>query len=226
MMKEIKMFKTETHLHTKESSNCGWIYAEKMVELYYQKGYTTIFISDHFDEVNLEKFGDISWEEKIDKYFSGYNNAKNAAQKYGMNILFSPEVGFKDYPNHHLCIGLTPGLLKSHPDFLDMNRNSFYKLMHENGVFVVQAHPFRANCFPDYMRADALEIRNCNQRHFVESDEKRTLKVAEEFGLPVTAGSDAHRTEDIGLSGIMTEKPITTEKEYIETIKNGTLVLI
>lgn len=39
------MFKTELHVHTKESSECSEIGAEEIIELYKKNGYSTLFIT-------------------------------------------------------------------------------------------------------------------------------------------------------------------------------------
>ena len=83
------MFKTETHVHVSEVSPCSKVSAENMVKLYHEAGYRSLFIADHFQNVRFfETLGDISWEEKIDHFLKGYENAKKAAQKYSMNVIF------------------------------------------------------------------------------------------------------------------------------------------
>ena len=54
----IAMFKTETHMHTDESSRCGKVPAREMVALYHAAGFTTLFISDHFQKSAFEKMGE------------------------------------------------------------------------------------------------------------------------------------------------------------------------
>ena len=49
------MYKTETHLHTKEVSRCGKLYADEMVSMYKDAGYDTLFITDHLSESFFER---------------------------------------------------------------------------------------------------------------------------------------------------------------------------
>lgn len=214
------MFKTEMHLHTKESSACSWMYAEEMVKAYYDAGYSTLVITDHFLK------GDISWEEKVEKSLLGYYKAKEAAKKYNINILMSTEMAFeKTRPNHYLLLGITEEFLLSNPDISDMSVEEFYPIAKENGILVVQAHPFRdENCYPTADFVDAIEVYNACPR---KSDySHKSLKVAEENNLYKTAGSDTHRLEDVGRGGIMTNTEIKTMDDLIKAIKSQSLEII
>ena len=67
---------TELHLHTKESSSCSNIPAREMIEAYKEKGYSTIVITDHCSKGKMERLGNISWKQKIDYVFTGFDIAK------------------------------------------------------------------------------------------------------------------------------------------------------
>lgn len=214
------MFKTETHLHTKNSSGCGWLFADEMVKKYYEVGYNTIVIADHF---NGE---DISWEQKVEKTLAGYKHAKQVAEKYNINVLMSVEMEFKKTrPNHYLLYGITEEFLFLNPNIDQMSIEEFSAIAKKNNLFIVQAHPFRNEaCYPTPEFVDAIEIYNGNLRHRDHSE--NSLKIAEENNLKKTAGSDAHRMEDIGRSGIKTNREIKTIYDLIEAIQSGNLEII
>ena len=220
------MYKTETHLHTKESSLCGWILAEDMVKSYYEAGYSTVCICDHFMQRYFDSLGDIAWEDKITIFLSGYYKAKHAAKKYGMNVLLAAEIEFQGTsPNHYLVYGITRKILNSYPELCKMSIEDFSKIAKDNSLFIVQAHPFRdGKNFPTPDYVDAIEIYNANPRH--KDFSYKSKKVAEEYGLSVSAGSDAHRPEDIGLSGIITQTEIKTSGDLIQAIKNQRIEII
>ena len=50
---------------------------------------------------------------------------------------------------------------------------------------------------------------------------KKRKKIALEYNLYMTSGSDAHRMEDIGVAGMMSEHEIKTMEEFMELIKSG-----
>jgi predicted metal-dependent phosphoesterase TrpH len=102
------------------------------------------------------------------------------------------------------------------------------------GGFMIAAHPFRgfktfgigqlqmtveqacSRKMFDYV--DALEIRNGKV-----SDEENEMaaRVADRLGLPGTAGSDAHRLDEIGKWVMDFERAIENEQELIEELRAG-----
>lgn len=218
-LESAKKFKTETHLHTNESSGCARVGAEEMVEAYHKAGYSTLCICDHLKEDHLIHWGDISWEEKIDNHLIGYKKAKEAAQKYNINILLTTEIEFKKTaPNHYLLLGVTEEFLKATPNICDMSIEEFRKIAIENNIFIVQAHPFRdGNNYPTPEFVDAIEMYNSNPRH--KDFSEKSLELVKKHSLCITAGSDAHRKEDVALSGITTETKIDSVEQLIDAIK-------
>jgi len=69
-------FNIETHLHTKESSNCSEISAIYMVKLYKKEGYDTVIITDHYSKNKFDRIDKNTWNEKIDYLLNGYKLAK------------------------------------------------------------------------------------------------------------------------------------------------------
>jgi predicted metal-dependent phosphoesterase TrpH len=102
------------------------------------------------------------------------------------------------------------------------------------GGFMIAAHPFRgfktfgigqlqmtveqacSRKMFDYV--DALEIRNGKV-----SDEENEMaaRVADRLGLPGTAGSDAHRLDEVGKWVTDFEHAIENEQELIEELRAG-----
>ena len=221
------MFKTETHLHVAEISPCSKFKAPEMVKMYHDKGYKTIVISDHFEKRYFESLGDISWDDKITIFLSGYYKAKEAAKEYGINVILSAEFTIlsNDIHNHYLAYGITREFLNKYPEIYNLSIDKFYEIAKANNIMVVQAHPYRDEyCFPTIEYVDGIEVYNSNPRHNDYNDKAKAL--AAENGLYTTAGSDAHRLEDIGNSGILTENEIKTIDEFVEVIKSGKFEII
>ena len=65
---------------------------------------------------------------------------------------------------------------------------------------------------------DAVEVWNAGNRD--ELFNQRALWYAESFGLPQTAGSDAHRPEAFG-GGILTEADIRQTEDFPAVIREG-----
>ena len=119
------MYKTETHLHTSEVSPCAHLTAAEMVARYHAAGYQTIIITDHFQNPYFERLGELPWQEKVERFLQGYDNAVLAAKEYGMHVILSAEIRFNDSPNHYLLLGIDRDFLKQRPDVLDMEISLF-----------------------------------------------------------------------------------------------------
>ncbi len=214
------MFKTETHLHTAEVSRCGKLRAFQMVRAYKEAGYSTLFITDHFQRNTLDALGDIPWAEKISIFLSGYYSAKYEGDRLGVTVLPGAEVCFEGDPNHYLLFGLTKEFLLANEDLHTYGIEKMREAAHKSGILVVQAHPNRDGaCVPVPDKVDGFEVYNSNPRHDDRSDQ--SFMIAAAHGLPMIGGSDAHRTEDIGGSGVLTEERIESAAQLIGLLRAG-----
>ena len=219
------MFKTETHLHTREVSSCSLKRARDMIRQYKEAGYSTVFVSDHFQSNSLDVLGDIPWNEKITIFLSGYYKAKYEGDQLGVTVLPAAEFCFADAKNHYLAYGITKEFLCAHPELHKMKGAEFLALARAEGIFIVHAHPYRdgsQSATPELV--DAIEVYNANPRH--EDYSELSLDLAKRYGLPETAGSDAHRDEDIAGSGIETEEEIKTVSDFIRLVKEKKVKII
>ena len=219
------MFKTETHLHTMEVSACSHKRAKELVKLYKDAGYSTVFVTDHFQSNSLDVLGDIPWSDKITIFLSGYYKAKTEGEKIGLTVLPGLEFCFQDSKNHFLAYGITKEFLAAHPDIHKMSGAEFLPIARAAGIFIVHAHPFRDGkdgAAPELV--DAIEVYNANPRH--EDHSELSVDLANEYGLPITAGSDTHRDEDVARSGIITDEEIKSAEDYIRLVRAGRVKLI
>lgn len=219
------MFKTETHLHVSEVSRCGKLTAEEMVKSYYEAGFKTLFISDHLSNTTFSHMSDATWREKMDFFVTGYEKAKKVGEKYGMNIILSAEISHDKSGNHYLVYGIDMEYLYGLEDAFEGDVEDVYEYTKNSGAFFVQAHPLRdGKCTPTPMSVDAFELHNSNPRH--QNFDEDLLEIVKKYDLPVTAGSDAHRPEDVAMTGVETENEIKTAADYIAAVKEGNLKII
>ena len=219
------MHKIETHLHTSEVSHCGQVRADKMIKAYYEAGYDTVFVTDHFQSNTLDTLGQIPWEEKTAIFLSGYYRAKTQGEALGMTVLPGAEFAFPGHPNHYLAYGITKEFLDAHPQLHKKTPEEFIDIARANGLFLIQAHPFRdGHCYPVPEFVAGFEVCNSNPRH--DDDNDKADASAREHGMLRTGGSDAHRPEDIALSGVGSPFPIHSAEDYIRLLKSGEAVIL
>lgn len=214
-------YRYETHLHTTEASACALLSAEEQVRTYKEAGYTGIIVTDHFFNGNSSVPANLPWEERVDLFCRGYENAKAEGDKIGLSVFFGWEANFKC--TEFLIYGLDKAWLKSHPDMLAWSIEEQYQQVHESGGFVVHAHPYRmrpyiekVRLFPDCI--DAVEVYNIGNRN--EEFDKKALAYARKHKLPMTAGTDSHGYEKCR-SGVAFGHKIVDSKDLIDCLKSG-----
>lgn len=217
-------YKIETHMHTKEVSPCGHVYAQEVVKIYAEAGYSTIIITDHYREDVIEHaVGTI--EERVTHFLSGYKKAKQVGEILGLNVLMSVELTFAGQTEDFLLYGITEELLYKNPYLYTWTLRQIYDFANQHGVLVVQAHPFRS-----YLKVapakflHGVEVLNANPHH--ESQNEKALKFAQDNKLMKTAGSDSHELYGMALSGMVSDTPIVNMDEFIDGLKNNRFAII
>ena len=220
------MYKTEPHLHLKEVSKCGRLYAEEMISMYKDAGYDTVFVTDHLCPAFFEKCEGITKEEKADAFCLGYRNAKKIGDSLGVTVIFSAELQLNENKKaHFLLYGIDIDFIIWIQDKFDVPTKEMFEYLDSKGIFVVQAHPYRdEKVTPAVGCAHAVEAHNTSPRH-INYDEK-VIEYAKLHGLPITGGSDAHRPEDVAGTGILSENKINSAKDYVTLIKSGKYAII
>ncbi len=218
------MFKTETHSHTYPASSCSHLTPQELVTLYHEAGYTTLFIADHFSKHHFDKLGeDRTFLQKTEVLYNAYLEAKAIGERYGMYILFSPEMSIEG--NHFLLYGADLEFLQLREDIFTLPLSEVRRIALARGITMVQAHPYRnGKCTPQPEYIDGAEVVNGNPR--AENFNEKAMAMARQYHLPMTAGSDAHRLEDIGATAVLTEQPITSIEDYLTHLKAGTLKIM
>lgn len=219
------MFKLDMHVHTDETSECGKIKAEKVVNLYYQAGYDGLVITDHYYRRFFVNQGDLNWAEKVENYLAGYYEAQKVGEELGMNIILGIELRFLNNINDYLVYGLTPESLKEYPRLYKLGIKEFSKFAADKDILVYQAHPYRMGMervSPDFL--DGVEVYNAKPRH--DSRNHLAYQFAQENNLKMVAGSDFHQLNDLGRSGILLSEEVTNSKELVRLLKREEFELI
>lgn len=220
-MVTMSLFRYETHLHTSEASACANFSAREHVRYYKEAGYDGIIVTDHFYNGNTCIPRELPWQEWVNHFCRGYENAKEEGDKIGLKVFFGWETNFD--ATEFLIYGLDKTWLLNHPEILSWSVEEQYKEIHEAGGFIVHAHPYRIRpyikeirLFPKY--TDAVEAINVGNHN--ATFDRQALIYARKNKLPVTAGTDAHGKEQLH-SGVAFPYKIRDIWEFIEGIRAG-----
>lgn len=212
----------EMHAHTVEVSTCAVATVEEMIKYYEGKGYTGIVSTNHMNSSTFSRVGlaDAPWDKKVDHFLKGYEILKAAAgDKY--KVILGMEINFYNHPNDYLVYGITEEFLRSHGDLMAMGPKKFSKLAHENGLLMIQAHPFRRDSIiEDWKILDGYEIFNGNPRHHSGNETAEFWAKIHNKSI-VTSGSDFHEKDDTALGGIYFKNIIETNEELLEELRKG-----
>jgi len=218
--------KWELHMHTAESSGCGHVSAADGVAAYARMGYDGVVIADHYNEYTLNWLGG-SPEERIRKWMRGYEAAKEAGERLGVQVLFGLEARVPGSDNDYLVLGAEPEFVRKNPGMCDGTLSELHEICKRNHVLLVQAHPYRVGyCEPAPVEdVDGYEVFNGNPRHRNEN-EKAMLRAETYPEMIRTSGSDFHQMEDLARGGIETERDIRTSAELAQMLRDGAYRLI
>ncbi len=209
----------ETHLHTSETSECAELSAEQLVAIYREKGYSGLVVTDHYVDTFFETTT-LSWSDKIERFLLGYRLVKRAGDACGMTVLLGIELRFQHNANDYLVYGVTPEFLRKYPRLYAMNEAAFYALAKQNGLLVIQAHPFRDHnelCPVAYL--DGIEVFNGQPKHTNRNE--KALEAAQRYGLVGVSGSDCHDIHSACTGGIVEVYPIRSNKDLLAQLRAG-----
>ena len=214
-------FRYETHCHTSKVSKCSKITAVELVQFYKMCGYSGICITDHFLNGNTTVSNELSWDERIERFCQGYENAYAEGKKIGIDVFFGWEYSYKG--TDFLTYGLNKQWLLEHPHLLSLTLNEYCDLVHANDGFIVHAHPFREADYIDMIRllprkVDAVEVLNACR---LDSENKYAQQYADNYNLLTVAGSDNHVGPLDRLYGIKSSKRLKSIVDIINAIKCG-----
>ncbi len=222
------MYKYETHMHTAEGSACAHSTGAEMADKYKAEGYTGIMITDHFFNGNSAVPRDLPWNERIELFCKGYENAKARGDEIGLDVFFGFEFTYEG--SDYLVYGLEKQWLKDNECIMGMCLADFLEHVHASGGMVVQAHPFRDYFYIRSMHqaphlVDGIEVVNSSHTDPVFDERARIF--ADWYNIPATSGSDAHNTTSNWYGGgVLCERKFTSALDYVEAVKNGEITVI
>lgn len=216
------MYKYETHLHTFPVSKCSKSGVQENLEFYKELGYDGIFITNHFIDGNISIDATISYKEKIDFYFSDYEQAYELGKEIGIKVFCGIELSYKG--TDFLIYGLSKEWFLNNPQIFEMKKSEELEYFINNGALVIQAHPYREAGYIDHIRlfprqVHGVEVLNASRTDF---ENKMAKLYAQKYELIEFAGSDNHQgKKQKNLAGMCSEFPISSERDFVESVKKG-----
>ncbi len=216
----------ETHLHTKQGSACANSTGSEMAKACKEYGYTGIIVTDHFFYGNTAVNHELHWEDWVQHYALGYEEAKKTGDAIGLDVFFGWESCYDG--TEFLIYGLTKEWLLKHEEIRDASVEEQFELVKASGGIVIQAHPYREayyipeiRLFPEYV--DGVEVLNISNgmKMFGKPlpcvQDEKALEYAKKYDLLMTAGSDAHSVDILG-SGMLFDTKLNSIEDFIKAL--------
>ncbi len=220
----------EMHQHTAACSACADGDPVEVVRRLKEEGFAGMVLTNHFFHGNTGIRRQQTWEDFVRPYEEAYELAKAEGRRLDFDVLFGLEevvgTGWKEV----LIYGITPAFVYAHPELREGGDETTHlarlsALVHEADGLVFQAHPFRVR---DYISRpweelpteflDGIEGYNaCNS----PMEDARAVAMAEQKGVAVIAGSDAHSARQEIRYGVLFPHRITSEKQLAEALRQG-----
>lgn len=216
------MFKIETHLHTKYTSECAIISAKEIVDGYLAAGYSAVIVTDHYsrDTFRYLGTGTSAGQDKVEAFLTGYRMVKEEGEKRGLKVYRGAEVRFDGSWNDYLLYGYSDELLRDPEGIFTMGVEAFYERCRKDGSILVHAHPYRNGGKPTTPLAlDGVEVFNANMDHDERNPVARMF--AQINHLLMTAGSDCHGPKQVGKAGILLDRLPDDERELVQMMKSA-----
>lgn len=216
------MYKYETHLHTYPVSKCARADVFESLDFYKKKGYDGVFITNHFLDGNINIDPQVSYEEKIEFYFSDYERASDYGKSIGLKVFSGVELSYKG--TDFLIYGLDKDWYRANPQIMDMKKSDELKFMINSGALVIQAHPYREAPYIDHIRLFPRCVHGVEIINASGNDIENTMAklYAQNYGLLEFAGSDNHCAGDKKfLAGMSCEIPVQSERDFVRLVKDG-----
>ena len=210
----------ELHLHTSEVSLCASSSAAEMVRHFKRLGFAGICVTDHYNG-NIADSEGLTRAERIARFCRGYDRAFEEGRRVGLSVFLGWEYSY--HGTDFLIHGLDREWLLRNEAADRMALPDYLAFVRSEGGIVCHAHPFREAGYIDMIRLlphsiDAVETLNANRP---DTENRRALDYARDFGLPETNGSDIHTTHQIRIAAHRFDRPYHSSGELLRAILAG-----
>ena len=180
----------DLHAHTKGISRCCKVYAAEALAAAKEAGLDGICLCNHYQGCYV-KDGDAL--DLARRYNDDFHATRAIGEEMGLRVLYGIEVSMDRYTTEHMLVyGVDEQFLLENPAVYDMTQQEMYRLVHEAGGVMVQAHPMRRdkNLLMDPAYLDGVEV-NCHPLYRY-SYAKEMAELAKSNHWILTCGGDYH----------------------------------
>ena len=180
----------DLHAHSSGISTCCRIALPEMLQVATAAGLDGVALTNHYQKSYLK--GETPAEFAA-RYLAEYREAQRLGAAMDCKVFFGIEVTMEPHDRVHMLIyGVEEDFVTRYPTLYDYTQPELYRLAHENGGFLVQAHPMRngKSVLLDTAYLDGVEVNSHPKYDSTHFDE--LAAIARRDGLILTSGGDFH----------------------------------
>ena len=214
------MIKLETHCHTLYGSHCGLADAKTIIDRYSQAGYGGIVITNHFNRREFATYKGETNKEKIDFYFSLFDEVKRLGEDKGIKVFLGAEISASTN-EEYVLYGFDKSLFYGAKLMFEFSQEELFELSEKNGCFLYQSHPFRPSVprlgNPEFLHG--AEYFNGHYHHV--NNNAKAREWCDNNKLIGLSGTDFHTPDQPITAGIFIPDEVDSEKSLVECLFKG-----
>lgn len=197
----------DPHVHSNGVSLCSRVTCEELIDAKIELGYDGVVLTNHCQQWYYQPDEHKEW---IRKFIAEYQRGRQYAKSRGFLFLLGIEVSISNPAySDWLLYGVTEKFLKEAGCLYELDQRSLFSLCRAHGVVMVQAHPLRQRLL-DTRYMHGIEI-NCTPG---DLEKRETIeRLAKEYGLMVTCGTDYHFFDRTYRGGILIPETVSDSEE-------------
>lgn len=214
------MIKAELHIHSLGGSYCAQLPAKEIVKRYKQAGYGALMLTNHYSKRCFGEYPVSEFKDKVDYFFSLFDEFKNECDKVGIKAFCGVEVAVMPFGTDYVLVGFDKAFLYENKPLYDLTQEELFALAEKDDIFMYQAHPFRLGSKvgnPKFMHG-----AECFNGHFHHNNYNAIAeKFCKENNLVRLSGNDFHAVDEPIIGGVFIPNYVNDEKALAKYLKSG-----
>ncbi|MBR5135165.1 MAG: hypothetical protein IKV35_06165, partial [Clostridia bacterium] len=217
------VYKYEMHAHCEECSKCASSPATEIVRAFHAAGYAGMVFTDHCCSGHSAVPADLSWEQRVRRYYDAYLGAKAVGDSLDFDVHF----GWEHYVGRGkeiLTYGIDLDFLLQNPDIPEISVEDYCERVRAVGGYTAQAHPYRmrqdidASWQPFVLCLEGIEVYNAANGPCQNAKAMLLATAHPELGR--LSGADCHFTTDsVAKAGLAFERRLRTKEDLVSALK-------
>lgn len=214
------MKKIELHVHSLGGSYCAKANAKEIAVRFSSQGYDGIMLTNHYSKKAFSDYPTQDFKERIDFFFSLYEQVKSECKNYGLKVFLGVEISSAPDGTEYILVGFDRSFLYENKNLYDLTQKQLFLLAEKYNLFMYQPHPARQGVkFGDPAFLHGAECFNSHWHH--NNYNMLAEKFCKENNLIKVTGNDFHGPDQHIIGNVFIPDYVDDEKALAKYLKSG-----